>query len=283
MHLRLEFCLIRMFVGRPFLFGRQSARLTSDSPPNAIDSQTSTPANYEDRMPLRRQLVEDCVRAAKEALEICRSLRDGGRSLPRGSYIEYSSCRASLLVLIAYCVQNQPDQFQAVVQDGLVMIRDMSAAGDSARSEVAFIEALERTLKTREGGNASAFDSLGLGYDSFKHWESMWKSGRAVHQMTDLGPKSAGAVVVEPEAAEWGLFAPTLNPIDQTTYDWPTSILSEANRDDFFAMPGSDVNLGFHSSNDLTLLGGNLRLGSNGYYGHNAGSGPISAKYRMRF
>jgi hypothetical protein len=151
------------------------------------------------------------------------------------------------------------------------MIRDMSAAGDSARSEVAFIEALERTLKTRDDGNASAPGSLGSGYDSLKYWESMWKSGGAAHPpREDLRPKTAGTFACEPEVSTsaWGSFAATSNPIDHTTYDWPTSILSQTDSDNFFAMPGSDMNLAFHSSNDLALLeGGSLRLDMFGLQG----------------
>lgn len=267
MHLRLEFCLIRMFVGRPFLLGSQSARL--NSPQSASDGQTPTPANNEKPMSSRQQLVEDCIQAAKEALEICRLLRDSGYGLARGSYIEYSSCRASLLVLIAYCVQTKSDEFQTTVQDGLVMIRDMSAAGDSARSEVTFIETLERTLKTRDDGNAAAPGSLGSGYDSFKRWEPMLKSGSDAHPPSeDLGPKTAGTVAVEPDGSTlaWGSFAVPSNPIDHSTYDWPTTILSQTDSDNFFAMPGSDVNLAFDSSNEMAALfeGGDLRLRSNG-------------------
>jgi hypothetical protein len=266
-HLRLEFCLIRMFVGRQFLFGRQGAQLNSYSPSSVSDNQTPTPADNEKPMSSRQQLVEDCVGAAKEALEICRSLRDGGQGLARGSYIEYSSCRASLLVLIAYCVQNKSNQFQTAVQDGLILIRDMSAAGESARSEVAFIEALERTLKIREDNTTSAAGSLDSGYVSFKQWESIWKSGGSAHPPTeDVGPKPASAVSVEPKApiSTWGSLAATSNPIDDATYDWPMSILSQTDSDNFFAVPGSDVNLAVHSSNDLAFVEGGNRLGSNG-------------------
>jgi hypothetical protein len=265
MHLRLEFCLIRMFVGRPFMFGGQSARLDSNSPPSVFASQAPTAANGEMRIPSRQQLVEDCVQAAKEALEICSSLCYSGHGLARGSYIEYSSCRASLLVLIGYSVQNQSNQFQTVVHDGLVMIRNMSAAGESARSEIAFIEALERSLKSRDDGNTLAPGSTNSGYDSFKHWEWIWKNGGAAHPPREgLRPETAGTVAIEPKASAstWGPFATTSN---HTPYDWRTSILSETDRDNFFAMPSSDVNLAFQPSNDWALFeGGNLRLGSNG-------------------
>lgn len=268
MHLRLEFCLVRMFVGRPFLFGHQSTRSNSNSPSSTSNSQTPTPSNNEKRISPRTILVEDCVHAAKEALEICRSLRDDGHGLARGSYIEYSSCRASLLVLIAYCVQNRSDQFQTIVQDGLVMIRDMSAAGESARSEVAFIEVLDRALKFRDNSNSSASVDLGSSYDSFKHWESMWKNGGATHSLRDdLRTKPTNSFAMKPEAStsSWQSSAVLIDPIDHTTSEWPTSILSTNNSDNFFAMPSSNVNLAYSSNNDLAPFEErSLRLGTDG-------------------
>lgn len=256
-----------MFVGRPFLFGHQSAQSNSNSPSSAIDSQTPTAVNNEKQVSLRQKLVEDCIQAAMEALEILRSLRDSGHGLARGSYIEYSACRASLLVLIADNVHNHSDQYQATIEDGLVIIRDMSAAGDSARSEVALIEALERNLKARDVGNASASGSLGSEYDLFKHWELTWKSGKATHKLKeDIWPRTAVELTVDPVASTpaWGPFLATSNPVDHNTQGWTTSILSQNDGDNFFAMPSSDVSLAFHAINDLALFdGGDLRLGSN--------------------
>ncbi|KAL4937001.1 fungal-specific transcription factor domain-containing protein [Aspergillus oleicola] len=180
--LRLEYCLVKMFIGRPLLLNRASPRSPmspqgseSHSPGNmSITTSENGPSNY---ALYRQDLVENCVQAAQETLELCLGLRDNGPGLARSSYIEYSSCRASLLVLIAHSIEKQSTQFRAHLRDGLDMIKEMSAAGDSARSEVALLESLERALARllhytgKNDGRSSGSD-----YEHFKHWESMWKS-----------------------------------------------------------------------------------------------------------
>lgn len=178
MHLRLEYCLVRMFVGRPFLLKNEP----SSSP---AASECRTPRSSGGHSSHGRDLVEDCIQAAKTALEICQLLRDCGLGLARASYTEYSSCRASLLVLIAYSIENRSEEFRKQLRDGLDMIREMSAAGDSARSEVSFIEALERALDRLQSqaqrARASEMDvnvaeSPIPDYNAFKHWGVMWKN-----------------------------------------------------------------------------------------------------------
>ncbi|CAL5870232.1 uncharacterized protein PFLUO_LOCUS4467 [Penicillium psychrofluorescens] len=179
MHLRLEYCLIRMFVGRPFLLKQVTSDSNTSSPAHSNDTTESHPKVTEGephRSTLgRNDLINDCIQAANEALGICQRLRDSGIGLARASYIEYSSCRASLLVLIAYSIQNFSDQFRKPLCDGLTMIREMSAAGESARSEVSLIESLERALARLQ--TAAKHRQLGdiqgnpmSDYEAFKKW-----------------------------------------------------------------------------------------------------------------
>ncbi|PKX91094.1 transcription factor domain-containing protein [Aspergillus novofumigatus IBT 16806] len=155
-HLKLEHCLLRMLAIKPNLPGY--------SPSGA--AQKPTP---------RQGLVTCCITAAADAISICSTLRDSdsGPGLARASYIEYSSCRAALLVLIAYSIQDRSDHFRKALRVGLDMIREMAASGESARSEVELIEALERALV-----RLRSFDEVGKvasDYEEFKQWESMWK------------------------------------------------------------------------------------------------------------
>ncbi|EAW20231.1 transcription factor domain-containing protein [Aspergillus fischeri NRRL 181] len=166
-HIKLEHCLLRMFIGRPFLFSRGSpSNPTSPATPPSATAQKPTP---------RQELVTCCITAAADAISICSTLRDSdsGPGLARASYIEYSSCRAALLVLIAYSIQDRSDHFRKALRVGLDMIREMAASGESARSEVELIEALERALV-----RLRLFDEVGKvasDYEKFKQWESMWK------------------------------------------------------------------------------------------------------------
>jgi hypothetical protein len=173
MHLKLDYCLVRMFIGRPFLLKRETQGSTA-SPPGPENS----PRLNEERKPpsSREELISDCVQAAKQALDICQQLRSSGMGLARASYSEYSACRASLLVLIAYSIRNFSEQFRQSLCEGLDMIREMSAAGESARSEVALIESLEHALARLHAGarsqerTASTHPELGSDYEAFRSW-----------------------------------------------------------------------------------------------------------------
>ncbi|GFG04745.1 uncharacterized transcriptional regulatory protein C417.09c [Aspergillus udagawae] len=220
-HLKLKHCLLRMFIGRPFLFLR-------GSPSNPI-SPATPPSGTAQRPTPRQELVTCCITAAADAISICSTLRDSdlGPGLARASYIEYSSCRAALLVLIAYSIQDRSDHFRKALRVGLDMIREMAASGESARSEVELIEALERALV-----RLRSFDEVGKvasDYEEFKQWESMWKrqnegncnSEEAVAGSIDeqgwptseMGPSgmaesnvSLGPLRLFDGAAEWALF-----------------------------------------------------------------------------
>jgi len=202
MHLRLEYCLVRMFVGRPFIFSRHAPGSTPSSMSRKDSNATanSVPGETEQRRPSRRAtLIDDCVQAAQEAIAVCRNLRDGV-GLARASYIEYSSCRASLLVLIAYCIYNQTDRFREPLQMGLSMIREMSASGASARAEVSLIEALEHALARLQFfatpskplvDNVSPENMNAVsGYDRFKNWQAMLKGGVATGPTSTPNPSA---------------------------------------------------------------------------------------------
>jgi hypothetical protein len=165
-----------MFVGRPFLLKQDTSASNTSSPTN-LDTIVDTHPKATDgsQNSGRDDLINDCIQAATEALEICQQLRDSGIGLARASYIEYSSCRASLLVLIAYSIQNFSEQFRKTLCAGLEMIREMSAAGESARSEVSLIESLERALARLHTGlqtsHPDSVQSLPISdYEAFKNW-----------------------------------------------------------------------------------------------------------------
>ncbi|KAL2829422.1 fungal-specific transcription factor domain-containing protein [Aspergillus cavernicola] len=214
-HLRLEYCLICMFVGRPLLLNRPSST-SPESTDNQSPSNTSgnRASNRGPNSVLHRQeLVDSCIQAAREALNICRALRDNGPGLARTSYIEYSSCRASLLVLIAHSIQDQSARFRTELREGLDMIREMAAAGDSARSEVALLESLERALarlqyssESNGGGDTDtspADTRLGSDYECFKHWESMWKSGTGTINLPENSPYITSRQCPDQEMSQW--------------------------------------------------------------------------------
>lgn len=98
--------------------------------------------------------------------------------LAKSSYTEYSSCRASLLVLIAYSICYRTNQFSDTLRRGLNAIREMASVGDSARSEVSLLEALESALHrlhvfdtvADQTATTAVVDSEQGGYEGFVHW-----------------------------------------------------------------------------------------------------------------
>ncbi|KAJ5947458.1 hypothetical protein N7466_000473 [Penicillium verhagenii] len=191
MHLRLEYCLVRMFIGRPFLLKRETSASMGTSPhseTSPFETHAASDSGLQKPPSSRKNLIEDCIEAATEALGICQDLKDNGAGLARASYIEYSSCRASLLVLIAYSIQNFSEQFRKLLYSGLGMIREMSAAGESARYEVALIETLERALARLHTGAQQSEQTEDMlepetavsDYELFKHWGARFREAPVI-------------------------------------------------------------------------------------------------------
>jgi hypothetical protein len=166
MHTRLDCCLLEMFIGRPFILVH---RHSQEGHPTI-----SQPNDQE-------HLVQDCVLAAEEAIDLCHAMQTGELGLTRSSYVEYSSCRAALLVLIAYSIFYRTNQFSARLQRGLDAIREMALTGDSARSEISLLETLEAALhhlhvfdrasEASVAGNVNAErDAIRDDYEGFVKW-----------------------------------------------------------------------------------------------------------------
>jgi hypothetical protein len=166
-------------------------------------------------------------------------------------------------VLIAYSIQSRSEEFRKPLRDGLDMIREMSAAGDSARSEVALIEALERALArlrsetqtTQRGETPSETVSPISDYDVFRHWGSMWKNGRPVNMPESIAVPFAGtdmAFSVQPANFDYN----SMNHLEEGV---GSSLLSSAPNGGL----RSDALLALDSVNELSIFGaGNLPLSS---------------------
>ena len=130
----------------------------------------------------RSTLVTDCVEAALEIVDLCRLLRDE-TGLARASFTEFSSCRAALLVILAQSLTKRTERLRASLEQGMGLIRIMSNGVGSARTAVSMIEALERAICRLEAwsGTRTAENPVGgsadSGYERFKNWEMLWKSG----------------------------------------------------------------------------------------------------------
>ncbi|KAF9894806.1 hypothetical protein FE257_004427 [Aspergillus nanangensis] len=166
-HLELNFATGTIYMGRPFIF-------LEKTPHSSKEADTKA----ENRVELVHTLSEDCAQAAVRIIDLCQLLQDSV-GLARVSYTEFSSCRAALLALIAHRLTQSSERTCNALTRGMTLIRQMSVGLESARSEVAVIEALERARqqldrRSEEGALAVPSDS---GYDQFQTWAKLWRLG----------------------------------------------------------------------------------------------------------
>lgn len=176
-HLKMDYLLTRLFIGRPFLFCSQKRGTAIGNQQNGANASRKPTLAAS-----RTTLVGDCVQAALEIVDLCQLLRDE-TGLARASYTEFCSCRAALLVILAQSLNQRTERLRNALTQGMGLIRIMSIGADSARSAVSVIEALERAIRRLESWgdeqlpqsrNSNDFDS---GYERFKNWEMLWKIG----------------------------------------------------------------------------------------------------------
>lgn len=219
-----------MYVGRPFMFSQDSGT----SPSSEVD-MLGRPTT---RISTRAVLIEDCVKAAIEVVNICSSLRDNV-GLARASYTEFSSCRAALLVIMAQSLHKRTEELKKTLQSGMRMIRMMSAGGESARSEVSLIEAFERAISRMDSFaekiQSESIVTEGSAYDRFKDWEQLWKndpvatSNQSPHLPTPGSSLNHSNIPLpNPTAAFFGL--------DDFSYSYPQVL------DEFSTIPTFDYN-----------------------------------------
>jgi hypothetical protein len=172
-HLKLDYCLTRIFIGRPFQF----SNVKNTNPPS---SNCPSQRGAIHRSKIRSILVTDCVEAALEIVDLCRLLRDE-TGLARASFTEFSSCRAALLVILAQSLTKRTERLRNALSQGMGLIKSMSMGVGFARAAVNDIEALERAIRRldewSEKQDHIRHDMVDSGYERFKNWEMLWKTG----------------------------------------------------------------------------------------------------------
>ncbi|PLB45215.1 hypothetical protein P170DRAFT_440362 [Aspergillus steynii IBT 23096] len=162
-HLELTYTTATIYIGRPFLFLHPgpSARMSTGD----IRSETA------------KLLSDDCVQACLRIIDLCQLLQNSV-GLARVSYTEFSSCRAALLALIAQrLIDDSSERLCSAIARGMTLIRQICVGLESARSEVAVIEALERARLQldRRGESEQNCAPSDSGYDQFRRWAQLWR------------------------------------------------------------------------------------------------------------
>lgn len=192
--LKLCYLLLYIYIGRPFLFLDDSHQQTTTIDGNPAPQQHSASVTG---IPT---LADGCVQAATQIIDLLQYLSDSV-GLSRASYTEFSSCRASLLVLLTEWLRSGQRKKVAFALDrGMHLIQQMTG-GNSNKSEVSLIEYLERAIQyisasfpqvDRFGNRPPASEEPEKAYSSFKAWAQMKRAESAPannpHTST-LGPR----------------------------------------------------------------------------------------------
>ena len=178
-HVKLEYCVLRMYSGRLFIMPRNTVKThpTSASPAFMTDQSSPASAVSSRNADRRAILVADCVDAALCIIDTCRLLQNT-IGLARASYTEFSGLRVALLVILSQFLMKQGqgvDNLRQPLCEGMTMLKHMSTWGASARFDVSLIEAFEfaiARMEAKESNNPTS--SLESDYDMFKKWETGW-------------------------------------------------------------------------------------------------------------
>ncbi|KAF4120799.1 Fungal trans [Geosmithia morbida] len=198
-HIHLEYHMVRLFAGRPFIFlrvaNRGSSASASSSPAEQAQQSSYQPhqqyshTSPRSRIDARSVLVSDCVEAALAIIDTCKALQDGVGAA-RASYTEFSSCRVALLVIITQCLQGKTERLRQSLKDGVGIIRELSAGGgESARSEASLIEVLERAI-----ARLDVQDDASNPYARFKKWEMLFKNDSSAGSNNQATASSAAGM-----------------------------------------------------------------------------------------
>jgi len=172
-HLAIYHATILIYIGRPFIFQESSG-------PHGPQSTSDGTAMLDDTSGIADTLRSDSLHAAFTVIELCQLLQDS-IGLARVSYTEFNGCRAALLALIAHSIKNPTRRTSHVLTQGISLIRQMCVTLESARSEIAVIEALEQARQRLYNNLDLAkqpSSDVATGYDQFTEWAKLWRNDK---------------------------------------------------------------------------------------------------------
>ena len=185
-HLKLNYHLVQIFTGRPFIFLESSP---SKDAGNTIPRQSR-----------RAILVSDALEAAFDTIDLLELLYET-TGLARASYTEFSSCRASLLLILAHSLNHSNERSRMAVRQGMRFIKAMSVGNNmSTKSEASLIETIEAAVRriysrrgSSSGGQGVGNQELHSSYDRFKEWTTLFAGGSALAKESPSVSNSSGA------------------------------------------------------------------------------------------
>ncbi|KAK5807157.1 hypothetical protein VI817_001415 [Penicillium citrinum] len=167
-HLEIYHITTIIYIGRPFIISPLS---------EAHNIASENNSSSEHHPSITKELSDESLNAALRGIELCQILQDSV-GLARVSYTEFSACRISLLALIAHSLNQPTAKISTALTQGMAIIRQICAGLESAKSEVAVIEALERArqrLYSTHNTEESPLEPPTSVYDQFQEWAKLWR------------------------------------------------------------------------------------------------------------
>jgi hypothetical protein len=220
-HLEIYFKTTLIYMGRPFIISQVSSGML-----DSVDS-----ARTHGIPDIVNILRHDSLHAALRVVELCQLLQDTV-GLARVSYTEFNGCRVALLALIAHSINGPSSSISRTLNQGMALIRQICTGLESAQSEIAVIEALERAsqrLQNHSVAEQSGSTESTTGYGQFREWTKLWRGD--LLEGGDVDVSSGQDISFDPRSPN------SIPSFDGFFSSFPNE-LSE-----FTAIPGLDFNL----------------------------------------
>ncbi|KAF7197918.1 putative transcriptional regulatory protein [Pseudocercospora fuligena] len=179
-HLTLCHHLNMVFLGRPFMFNdkRSSSR-------SALTGKQAPEDKFTSQL---EGLAKDAVGSAEQIVTVCQAL-ETSVGLARASYIEFSSCRAAVLVLLAACLNESSKELRDTLARGMGCIKAMSTANLSTRSEASILAAIEAAISRLDNRrNSDKTSDTDETLSTFKTWAAKFQPASVENIDPNLDP-----------------------------------------------------------------------------------------------
>lgn len=211
--LHLYYHISLVYLCRPFILSRSYAK----QPPTSA-SQTAGPLD---------KLAEDAVTSACQLVDIL-TILDSTIGLARASYIEFSSCRAAAMVILAASLTNKTEELALKRSLAITMINKMALTIAASQSDASLLTAIDASIRRMDEDKATpSRDTTSLSteteqakYDTFKKWATNRQGEQEIiPQSVDQTPTTvSNGDFVDPDGLfdgfEWSLFDASLFELD---------------------------------------------------------------------
>lgn len=163
--LHLYYHISLVYLCRPFILSRSYGKQQSST-----GQQTSGPLE---------KLAEDAVTSACHLVDIL-AIMNSSIGLARASYIEFSSCRAAGMVILAASLTNKTEELAMKRALAMQFINKMALTIAASQSDASLLTAIDASIRRMDGDkHATTIDTTSLTpgteqakYDTFKKWAS---------------------------------------------------------------------------------------------------------------